>query len=125
LSIINTIFDMGCLISVVNHESKTWGPGGTLSFPPHDAATSTSLLTFSGCDTLDNILLNYRVNVIKIDVEGAEVLALKAAAKTLERIRKKVVEIHGNRSEDVIQVLGIHGFKVESVKERGQVSYII
>ncbi|MFZ0893870.1 MAG: FkbM family methyltransferase [Candidatus Nitrosopolaris sp.] len=76
-------------------------------------------------DTLDNILLNYRVNVIKMDIEGAEVLALKAAAKTLERIRKIVVEIHGNRSEEVMQVLGIHGFKVESLKERGQVSYII
>ena len=28
-----------------------------------------------------------------MDIEGAEVIALKAAAKTLERIRKIVVEI--------------------------------
>ena len=76
------------------------------------------------CDTLDNILLNYRVDVIKMDVEGAEVLALKAATKTLERIRKIVVEIHGDNSEDVKQVLRTQGFKVESINEKGQMSYI-
>jgi len=43
------------------------------------------------CDTLDNILHSYRVDVIKMDVEGAEVLALKGAPKTLERIRKIIV----------------------------------
>jgi len=76
------------------------------------------------CDTLDNILLNYRVDVIKMDVEGAEVLALKAATKTLERIRKVVVEIHGDKSDDVKQVLRTHGFKVESINEKEQMSYI-
>jgi FkbM family methyltransferase len=76
------------------------------------------------CDTLDNILLNYRVDVIKMDVEGAEVLALKAATKTLERIRKIVVEIHGDNSEDVKQVLRTQGFKVESINEKGEMSYI-
>jgi FkbM family methyltransferase len=77
------------------------------------------------CDTLDNILVNYRADVIKMDIEGAEVLALKAAAKTLDRTRKIVVEIHGNRSEGVKQVLKSSGFKIESFNERGQVAYII
>lgn len=77
------------------------------------------------CDTLDNILLDYRADVIKMDIEGAEVLALKAAAKTLERTRKIVVEIHGDRSEGVKQVLKSHGFKIEGFNERGQVAYII
>jgi FkbM family methyltransferase len=76
------------------------------------------------CDTLDNILLNYRVDVIKMDIEGAEVLALKGATKTLERIRKIVVEIHGDKSENVKQVLLTHGFKLESISEQGQMSYI-
>jgi len=75
------------------------------------------------CDTLDNILHSYRVDVIKMDVEGAEVLALKGAPKTLERIRKIIVEIHGDKSEDVMQVLRTHGFKLESINE-GQMSYI-
>lgn len=76
------------------------------------------------CDTLDNILLNYRVDVIKMDVEGAEVLALKGATKTLEVIRKIVVEIHGDKSENVKQILRNHGFKLESINEQGQMSYI-
>ena len=76
------------------------------------------------CDTLDNILLNYKVDVIKMDVEGAEVLALKGATKTLERIRKIVVEIHGDKSEDVKQILRTHGFTLESIKEQGRMSYI-
>jgi FkbM family methyltransferase len=75
------------------------------------------------CDTLDNILHSYRVDVIKMDVEGAEVLALKGAPKTLERIRRIIVEIHGDKSEDVMQVLRTHGFKLESINE-GQMSYI-
>jgi FkbM family methyltransferase len=36
------------------------------------------------CDTLDNVLADYRADVIKMDIEGAEVLALKGAAKTAE-----------------------------------------
>ncbi len=76
------------------------------------------------CDTLDNILDTEKVDVIKMDIEGAEVLALKAATKTLERIRKIVVEIHGDKSEDVKQVLITHGFEVESINEKGQTSYI-
>jgi FkbM family methyltransferase len=76
------------------------------------------------CDTLDNILLKYRVDVIKMDVEGAEVLALKGATKTLEGIRKIVVEIHGDKSENVKQILRNQGFKLKSINEQGQMSYI-
>jgi translation initiation factor 1 (eIF-1/SUI1) len=59
-----------------------------------------------------------------MDVEGAEVLALKGATKTLEGIRKIVVEIHGDKSENVKQILRNHGFKLESINEQGQMSYI-
>jgi len=76
------------------------------------------------CDTLDNILEREKVDVIKMDVEGAEVLALKAATKTLERIRKIVVEIHGDKSEDVKRLLRTHGFNLEIIDEKGQMSYI-
>jgi FkbM family methyltransferase len=77
------------------------------------------------CDTLDTILLNCRVDVIKMDIEGAEILALKGATKTLERTRKIVIEIHGDKSEDVTQVLKTHGFKLESINEQGRMSYIL
>jgi FkbM family methyltransferase len=53
------------------------------------------------CDTLDNILDTEKVDVIKMDIEGAEALALKAATKTMENIRKIVVETHGDTFEKV------------------------
>jgi FkbM family methyltransferase len=76
------------------------------------------------CDTLDNILDTEKVDVIKMDVEGAEVLALRAATKTLRRIRKIVVEIHGDNSENVEQLLRSYGFNLEIIDEKGQMSYI-
>jgi FkbM family methyltransferase len=76
------------------------------------------------CDTLDNILETEKVDVIKMDVEGAEVLALKAAPKTLGRIRKIVVEIHGDNSEEVKRLLRNHRFNLEFINEEGQLSYI-
>jgi FkbM family methyltransferase len=76
------------------------------------------------CDTLDNILEREKVDVIKMDVEGAEVLALKAATKTLERIRKIVVEIHGDKSEDVKRLLRTYGFNLEIINEKGHMSFI-
>jgi len=76
------------------------------------------------CNTLDNILDTEKVDVIKMDVEGAEVLALKAAPKTLGRIRKIVVEIHGDNSEEVERLLRTHGFNLEIINEAGQMSYI-
>ena len=76
------------------------------------------------CDTLDNILDTEKVDVIKMDVEGAEVLVLKAATKTLGRIRKIVVEIHGDNSENVERLLRSYGFNLEIMNEKGQMSYI-
>jgi FkbM family methyltransferase len=76
------------------------------------------------CDTLDNILDTEKVDVIKMDVEGAEVLALRAATKTLRRVRKIVVEIHGDNSENVEQLLRSYGFNLEIIDEKGQMSYI-
>jgi FkbM family methyltransferase len=57
------------------------------------------------CDTLDNILEETRVDVMKIDIEGGEVSALEGAGKTLERLRKLIVEVHGHNLEKVLQVL--------------------
>ena len=76
------------------------------------------------CDTLDNILDTEKVDVIKMDVEGAEVLVLKAVTKTLGRIRKIVVEIHGDNSENVERLLRSYGFNLEIISEKGHMSYI-
>ena len=65
------------------------------------------------CDTLDYILEPYEVDVMKIDVEGAEVLALQGGSKTMEKLRKIVVEIHGDNLESVKRLLEKNGFGIE------------
>ena len=77
------------------------------------------------CDTLDNILINDKVDVIKVDVEGAEIMVLEGATETLKRIRRLVVEIHGDRFEGVQRLLLSQGFLLEDIKDYEQMSYII
>ncbi len=66
-----------------------------------------------GCDTLDNIL-SEKVDVMKIDIEGAEVLALKGATNTLKHLRKIIVEIHGDNLDAVRRILESHNFRIET-----------
>ncbi len=65
------------------------------------------------CNTLDNILSGQRVDVVKIDIEGAEVLALRGAANLLRKVRKIIVEIHGGNLEPVKEILESFDFKLE------------
>jgi FkbM family methyltransferase len=68
-------------------------------------------------DTLDNILEGVKVDLMKIDIEGAEVLALKGATKTLKQLRKIIVEIHQYNFEKVRQILESYNFKLELIGE--------
>jgi FkbM family methyltransferase len=76
------------------------------------------------CDTLDNMLDNYKVDVMKIDVEGAEILALEGGSKTMEKLRKIVVEIHGDNLESVKRLLEKNGFEIELTSGLGGVHVI-
>jgi FkbM family methyltransferase len=77
------------------------------------------------CDTLDNILGRNKVGVMKIDVEGAEVLALRGATNTLKMLRKVIVEVHGNNMDKIKNILDdTHGFEVETL-ETPIMSYVI
>ena len=64
------------------------------------------------CDTLDDIIGNDGADLMKLDIEGAEVLALKGATNSLKRLRKIIVEVHGNNFEKVKHILEIHQFKL-------------
>lgn len=75
------------------------------------------------CDTLDNILEGCEVDVISMDIEGAEVLALKGAYKTLKTLRKIIVEIHGNNLQEVEQLLNTNGFETETIVK--SMTYVI
>ena len=69
------------------------------------------------CDTLDNILAGSKVDVMKIDVEGAEVLALKGATNVLKDLRKIIVEIHGDNFGNVNEILERSNFVLECYEE--------
>ena len=70
------------------------------------------------CDTLDNMLLDQRVDVMKIDIEGAEVMALNGAWNTLKRLRKIVVEIHGDNHNAIERILLDHDFNLHNTAEK-------
>lgn len=68
------------------------------------------------CDTLDNILADYnRVDVLKMDIEGAEVMALRGASEVLKKVRKIVVEIHGDNLAAVLSILEASGFEIAMI----------
>lgn len=79
-------------------------------------------------DTLDDILLNEcritNVDLMKMDIEGAEVLALKGASETLKKLKKIIIEIHGENLEAVKQILSENGFDLTFIPWRKQ-SYIV
>ncbi|HET7149389.1 MAG TPA: FkbM family methyltransferase [Candidatus Nitrosopolaris sp.] len=77
------------------------------------------------CDTLDNILGEQRVDVMKLDIEGAEVSALEGATHILKKLRKIIVEVHGANFESVMQILDrTHHFECETIETR-VMNYII
>ena len=77
------------------------------------------------CDTLDNILGRNKVHVMKIDIEGAEVLALRGATNTLNRLRKVIVEVHGNNQDRIRNILDdTRRFRVD-ILETPIMNYVI
>lgn len=77
------------------------------------------------CDTLDSILGDQRIDVMKIDIEGAEVSALQGATHILKKLRKIIVEVHGTNFDKVMQILDeTHNFECETIETR-LMKYII
>jgi FkbM family methyltransferase len=69
-------------------------------------------------DTLDAILDEYKVDFVKIDIEGAEIEALKGATNTLKQLRKIIIEIHENNFDKVKDILRYHGFEIETITRK-------
>jgi hypothetical protein len=64
---------------------------------------------------LDNILEHTKVDLMKIDIEGAEVKALRGATQTLGKLRRIIIEVHGNNMKNLTRILEKNNFKVEVV----------
>lgn len=70
------------------------------------------------CDTLDNIIAGHKADVMKMDIEGSEVLALAGANNTLKRLRKVIIEVHGESNlQQVKNILNDYDFKLEIIDE--------
>jgi FkbM family methyltransferase len=108
-------------ISIYEHENKS--RTGQFSLSPR-SENDVPCRSKVECDTLDSILLNRQCNILKIDIEGEEVNALKAAEETLRKTRKVIVEIHGENLLPVKDILEESGFKVE-ITGSGVMKYII
>lgn len=80
------------------------------------------------CETLDSILGVGRVNLMKIDIEGAELLALKGAQKLLNspsppalilEIYDKWIEELGGTFEELVALLQQAGYEPYVIDEEG------
>lgn len=86
----------------------------------HDLSTLHSTLYKSNryinvpCLTLDTMLKHLaRIDLLKIDVEGAEVKVLKGASRVLRRTRNVIIEVHENALlEEVRNLLEEKDFNV-------------
>jgi hypothetical protein len=67
--------------------------------------------------TIDEALGGESAAVLKLDVEGHELEALRGAARSLEsrRIRHILFEDHGGAGSEVVRLLGAAGYRVFSV----------
>ena len=64
-------------------------------------------------DAIDNILSPYQgpISILKMDIEGAEVMALRGATETLKRTGRIVIEVHKPEYIELIkEILIKNGF---------------
>ena len=81
--------------------------------------TAGAAITVQGV-TIDDVLQDRRVGVMKIDVEGHELAALQGAERALSagRVRDIVFEDHAPLPTDVSRYLTRHGYTVFGLAER-------
>lgn len=77
--------------------------------------------------TLDQLLSQeLEINLLKIDVEGAEVEALKGSNEVLNKTKRIIVEVRkGQTDKEVLDILGKHNFKVIAIDDFGHFMNLI
>ena len=107
-------------IEIVQGAASDLDGEAILSVPPGRDALSSIVREFPGGEhfkvntmTLDGLLDKYdKIDLIKIDVEGAELKALKGAAKSLEKTSRVVVEVG---AEDCLRILQDSGLELSDL----------
>ena len=65
------------------------------------------------------------IDLLKIDVEGAEVEVLKGADKVLKRTKYVMVEVQPENKKEVCLLMNRYGFKVLDINIRGKILNIL
>ena len=108
-------------------EKGIWKERGTIEFNLHKGPTGHSIgqVSYKGytdktqipVDTLDNLFSGQRIDVAKIDIQGAEVEALGAADNFLKSTPKIIVGTHSDSLHNaVLEVLKRYYPETRSVK---------
>lgn len=114
--------DANRLSGVRRHQAAAWSTAGRVTFASSSEADSgvTGHVTDTAdggeevsAVTLDEVLGELRPGLVKIDVEGAEMEALKGAAATVRAGQTTwVVEVHSQALEqDVVRLFRDHGYE--------------
>jgi FkbM family methyltransferase len=124
------ILEINHLTNVVLVNKAVFHSQDKIKFYQHDGYSGNSSIYWKlgksitiDADTLDNIITSDFINeklVMKMDIEGAEVDALKGANESLKNCRKILVEIHGDNLEKVKKILQNHGFEISSLITDGE-----
>jgi FkbM family methyltransferase len=104
--------------------SFLYGSGGSASI----VKTSTNEKYTIKLTTLDNICKYLKsIDLMKIDVEGAEELVLRGGKNTLEKVKKIVMEVHPNlvKEEKIIDLLSRRGFKIKRLPSWVEGTFIL
>jgi FkbM family methyltransferase len=68
--------------------------------------------------TLPNVLPNEIIDVVKVDVEGAEWRILKGAESIMPRIRTWIIELHDlTRKRELVEYMSNHGYECDWLDE--------
>lgn len=71
------------------------------------------------CITLDQLLLNLKhVELLKIDVEGAEMDVIKGGLHEINKVHFIIIEVRNSYFKDMIQILNKIGFKYHVLEDR-------
>lgn len=99
----NTEADIKCL------KTGAWNQKGTLAFQSDENQRNAGKIDDLGdviiqVDTIDNIVKDDKVDFIKMDIEGAELNALKGAARTIVRDRPVLAVCVYHKREDLLEI---------------------